>query len=195
VLCGGSSSTIGSGKEYLWQRRSANGEWSQIFGRFYRWSSAASGLYITGLDSHIQTLAAVAANQPQAAYAALTKSLQSEWTFNMRTNNGCILPMNDLECCLLSVTLFDVEVTVAEHQLFGLPLKHGGLGIINPVAVLIIVLILLYILQLFYVSISFLGTASFKLDKHVHCVQSTKALDVHITSGYFTTLFNNCDPV
>jgi len=36
-----------------------------------------------------------------------------------------------------------------------------------------------------------LGTALFEPDEHVHCVQFTKALDAQITSGYFTTLFNN----
>ena len=80
-------------------------------------------------------IAAVATSQPQAVYAALTKSQQSEWTFTMRVSNGCSLLMNDLECCVFLSALFGVEVTVAECQLFGLLLKYGGLGIINPVAV------------------------------------------------------------
>ena len=109
----------------------------------------------------------------------------------MRVNNGCSLLMNDLECRLLSVflpALFGAEVTVAERQLFGLPLKYGGLGIISPVAN-----------HCFDTSIgsttflckSILGTASFELDGHVHCAQSAKALNAQVASGYFTTLFNN----
>jgi len=31
--------------------------------------------------------------------------------------------------------LFGVEVSSVEHQIFALPLRYGGLGIVNPVAV------------------------------------------------------------
>jgi len=47
--------------------------------------------------SHVQTLAAVASSQPQAAYAAFTKSLKSEWNFTMRVKVGCSVLMNNLE--------------------------------------------------------------------------------------------------
>ena len=66
---------------------------------------------------HVQTLAAVASSQPQAAYAALEKSIQSEWNFTMRVNVDCSVLMNDLECCLSSVflpSLYGVEVKATE---------------------------------------------------------------------------------
>ena len=56
----------------------------------------------------------------------------------MRVNVGCSVLMNDLECCLSSIflpSLYGVEVKATEWELFGLPLKYRGLGIINPVAI------------------------------------------------------------
>ena len=45
-------------------------------------------------NGHVRTLAAVALSQPQAAFAALTKSLQSEWLFSLwlfLTVDRCLL--------------------------------------------------------------------------------------------------------
>ena len=56
----------------------------------------------------------------------------------MRVNFGCNELMNDLEYCLSSVflpSLFGVRVSATEQKLFGLPLKYGGLGVINPIAI------------------------------------------------------------
>ena len=110
--------------------------------------------------SHSDFTAAVATSQPQANYAALSKSLQSEWTFTVRANNGCSLLMNDFECCLLSVflsALFSVEVTVATSEVRRL----------DPVAVAN------HCLDSSVHSTTFLyklGTASFELNEYVHCV-------------------------
>ena len=38
----------------------------------------------------VHTLSAFAHKQPQAAYAALTHSLQFEWSFTLRVNSGNI---------------------------------------------------------------------------------------------------------
>ena len=116
---------------------------------------------------YIQTLAAVISSQSQAAYAALTKSLQYEW---VRVNRDFSSLMNDLEHCLCTVflpALLGVEVTALEHRVFGLPLKYGGLGIINSVRVQ-------FILPFFYANLRILGTATFEFDEHVFSVRSTK---------------------
>ena len=144
-------------------------------------------------SSYVQTLAAVASSQPQAAYAALTKSLQFEWMFTMRVNRDCSSLMTDLEHCLCTVflpALFGVEVTSSERQVFGLPLQYGGLGIINPVAIAnhyfdSSVRSTTFLCQ------SILGTATFELDEHVFSVRSAKQLDAQIQANYYTTLFNN----
>ena len=80
-------------------------------------------------NSYVQTLAAVASSQPQAAYAALTKSLQFEWMFTVRVNRDCSSLMTDLEHCLCTIflpALFGVQVTSSECQVFDLPLQYGG---------------------------------------------------------------------
>jgi len=48
---------------------------------------------------HVHALSAVVCKQPQAAYTALTQSLQFEWTFSMP---GCGPLMMELERCLSS---------------------------------------------------------------------------------------------
>ena len=88
-------------------------------------------------SGHVRTLAAVASSQPQAAFAALTKSLQSEWLFSLRVIPHCGPLFVDLESSLSSCflpALFGVEVSAVERKLFSLPLQFGGLGVFNPVA-------------------------------------------------------------
>ena len=119
----------------------------------------------------VQTLAAVASSQPQAAYAALTKSLQSEWNFTMGVNVGQCVDEQFITLfifCFSSI-LFGVEVNVTERELFGLP-KYGGLGIINPVAIADHCFD-----YTFYFVKSILGMTSFELDEHIVCVQSAKS--------------------
>ena len=47
----------------------------------------------------VQKFADNAVSQPQAAYAALSKSLQSEWTFLLRAVPKCEFLFQDLEHC------------------------------------------------------------------------------------------------
>jgi len=86
---------------------------------------------------HINVLADVALIQPQLAYAALVHSLRHEWTFLLHVFPHCGPLFGELESLLTShflLTLFDVEVSVAEHDLLALPLRLGGLGVSNPVS-------------------------------------------------------------
>ena len=73
--------------------------------------------------------------EPQATYAALTKSFQNEWTFLQRVVAGCDQAFRDLEYTLFSQflpVLFGCEITPSERQLFSLPTRLGGLGILDP---------------------------------------------------------------
>ena len=86
-------------------------------------------LWVTNLCS----LTKVAVKEPQAAYAALTKSFQNEWTFLQRVVAGCDHAF--LEYTLFSQflpVLFGCEITPSECQLFSLPTRLGGLGILDP---------------------------------------------------------------
>ena len=70
----------------------------------------------------MKTLASIASVQPQATYAALTKSLQSEWLFPLES-----FPIVDLiwKTCFHHVFLpflCGVELSAVERQLFSLPL-------------------------------------------------------------------------
>ena len=88
-------------------------------------------LWVTNLLS----LTKVAVKEPQATYAVLTKSFQNEWTFLQRVVAGCDQAFRDLEYTLFSQflpVLFGCEITPSEHQLFSLPTRLGGLGILDP---------------------------------------------------------------
>ena len=60
---------------------------------------------------HIETLSAVAASQPQAAFSAMTKSLQFEWTFIMRVIRDYGPLFSELEnCCHQILFLLCLEL-------------------------------------------------------------------------------------
>ena len=77
----------------------------------------------------VRKFAAIASSQLQAAFAAVTKSIQCEWTFLMRVAPSCgpllVELGNSFSSCLLPA-LFGVEVSANERQLFALPSKFGG---------------------------------------------------------------------
>ena len=66
---------------------------------------------------HVNVLAQVASTQPQLAYAALTRSLQYEWTFLLCVVPQCGPLFQELELSLFSCFLpamFGVEVSAVE---------------------------------------------------------------------------------
>jgi hypothetical protein len=90
---------------------------------------------VANWSAHVEKLARVAASQPQAAFAALTKSLQSEWTYCQRVIPVCEDIFIPLENALRDVFLPAVigyEVTDQDRILFSLPGRSGGLGIRDP---------------------------------------------------------------
>ena len=85
--------------------------------------------------SKLKCLTMIATTQPQAAYAALTKSLQHEWSYIQRVVPGCESSFHEIEHMLandLLPTIFGCEVSPVERELFTLPARMGGLGIVNP---------------------------------------------------------------
>ena len=85
--------------------------------------------------NQVTNLAAFASSQPQASYAAFTFGLRHRWTYFLRT-----LP--DIECLLgpleraiadsLTPALTGHTCTDTERNLLALPVRMGGLGLVNP---------------------------------------------------------------
>ena len=83
----------------------------------------------------VQCLSKIAEKQPQAAFAALTKSLQCEWQFLQRVIPNCgsyFIPLDDVLASTFLPAVFGCEVTPHERLLFSLPVRFGGLGVSCP---------------------------------------------------------------
>ena len=78
----------------------------------------------------------MAESQPQAAYAALSKSLQFEWSYLQRVLLNCdasIAPLHDVIHKRFWPSVFGGQISTAELHLFSLPTRLGGMGIFDPV--------------------------------------------------------------
>ena len=86
-------------------------------------------------EQHVNLLCDLAKDQPQAAYVALTRSLQNEWSFLQRVVPHCGHHFqwveNALACNFIPSLLCHVTTPI-DCDLFSLPVRHGGLGISNP---------------------------------------------------------------
>ena len=80
----------------------------------------------------VQHLSQLAISQPQAAYVALTKSLQCEWIYIQLVISNCCASFTPLESTIHSSflpSLFGCEISPLESELFSLPVRRGGLEI------------------------------------------------------------------
>uniref|UniRef100_A0A1X7SXG4 Reverse transcriptase domain-containing protein n=1 Tax=Amphimedon queenslandica TaxID=400682 RepID=A0A1X7SXG4_AMPQE len=83
----------------------------------------------------VELLASIAIHQPQAAYVALTKSLQCEWTFLQRVIPPCSHLFQAIENSLSSSfipNLLGHECSKLDRLVYSLPTKLGGLNIPLP---------------------------------------------------------------
>ena len=83
----------------------------------------------------VSRLADAAIKEPQDAYAALTKSLSFEWNFLPRIVPDCgdlFRPLEEVIDESFLPQLLGWEFSAEERQLFALPVKFAGLGIIDP---------------------------------------------------------------
>jgi hypothetical protein len=95
------------------------------------WLEPKIQAWIGGIDA----LARAARHFPQAAYAGLAKSLQSEWQYLQRVLPDCSAAFEPVEEALASAflpALFQAEEPMLARQLLALPVKRAGLGIPNP---------------------------------------------------------------
>ena len=90
---------------------------------------------VDGWVSELDRLTTIAEVQPQAAFAAFTKSLQFKWNYLQRLVPDCDALYKELEFNISNKFLpsvFGCEVSQAEGKLFSLPARLGGLGISDP---------------------------------------------------------------
>ena len=74
---------------------------------------------------------------PQAAFAALSKSLQFQWSYLQRVVPNCESCFEILRNALNDIfwpALLQGTVSDSEKKLFSLPACHGGLGICDPLS-------------------------------------------------------------
>ena len=87
-------------------------------------------------STELHLLSAIAQAQPHAAFAALTHGLLSKWSYLSCTTAGISPHFQKLEDILHSQFIPAISGTPApddlDRQLFALPAREGGLGIINP---------------------------------------------------------------
>ena len=85
--------------------------------------------------SQIVKLAEFAASHPQACYAAFTFGLRHRWTYFLRTLPDIEDLLEPLERAIADVlipSITDHHCTKSERDLLALPVRMGGLGLINP---------------------------------------------------------------
>ena len=85
----------------------------------------------------VKIFSKVAKRFPQTAYAGLSKSLQSEWTYLQRVVPDiaeAFAPIEDAIATEFLPALFGNANGVPERKLLALPVRFAGLGVPNPVS-------------------------------------------------------------
>ena len=75
-------------------------------------------------------------SQPQASYAAFTFGLRPRWTYFLRTLPDIAESLEPFERAISDVlipALLEHQVAETERDHFALPVRMGGLGLVNPV--------------------------------------------------------------
>jgi hypothetical protein len=83
----------------------------------------------------VKRLSKIADNQPQAAFAGFTKSLQCEWNYLQRVVAGSGHLFDSLERIITDEFLpavFGSEISPEERTLFSMPTQNGGIGVHDP---------------------------------------------------------------
>ena len=84
----------------------------------------------------VTELSKYALEEPQVALSAYTKGLCHRWAFIQRTTPGISSLFSPLEECIREIFIPAVigrKVSDLERRIISLPVRHGGLGISNPV--------------------------------------------------------------
>ena len=85
--------------------------------------------------SEVAKLSEFAATEPQASYAAFTFGLKHRWTYFLRTLQDIedlLIPLERTVADMLIPSITGHTCTREERDLLALPVRMGGLGLINP---------------------------------------------------------------
>ena len=85
--------------------------------------------------SDVKTLAKIAKDEPQAAYSAFVKSVSHRWNYIQRTVpniSHLFEPLEEAIWHVLIPALIGRKISALERRIVALPVKLGGLGILNP---------------------------------------------------------------
>ena len=85
--------------------------------------------------NQVPKLAEFAISQPQASYAAFMFGLRHRWTYFLRTLPDIADLLKPLERAIteaLIPAITDWVITEAKRELLALPVRMGGLGLIDP---------------------------------------------------------------
>ena len=108
------------------------------------WSHYCTPQFISSYIQHkiiewvneVEHLSAIATTQPHATYAAFIHGLKHKWTYFIRTIPNIDDQLQPLEDVIrhkfLSSLTGQTELSNETRDLMALPVKLGGLGIINP---------------------------------------------------------------
>uniref|UniRef100_A0A1X7VKB1 Uncharacterized protein n=1 Tax=Amphimedon queenslandica TaxID=400682 RepID=A0A1X7VKB1_AMPQE len=95
--------------------------------------------YVTGSvnewTSIVEKLTVIAKTQPQLAYSAFTRSVQSQWAYLQRVVPDCgssFIPLEQLISQRFIPTIFSCEISPTERSHLTLPARLGGLNIQDP---------------------------------------------------------------
>ena len=83
----------------------------------------------------ILMLSEFAMSQPQAAYAAFSFGVRHKWTYFLRTIpdiEDLLQPLDETIRSVLIPTLLNDTISNQDRRILELPVRLGGLGIVNP---------------------------------------------------------------
>ena len=103
-------------------------------------SQAHKEIYVTEkVDKWIEDveeLARLAVEEPQAVYSCYTKAISHRWSYVQRTIPGIshlFMPLEEVIREKLIPALVGRKVNDIERQIFTLPVRMGGMNILNPI--------------------------------------------------------------
>ena len=102
-------------------------------------------LKVNGWVHSINALAKAARKFPQAAFAAMAKSLQFEWSHVLKVVRNCGPMLQQLHDAIVTnffPALFDSNVSDMETSMFFLPARMGGLAFVIQLLCVMLILTL-----------------------------------------------------
>ena len=84
----------------------------------------------------IDNITLMAESEPHLCYALFMRTLQNKWAYIMRTTRdiGSLLQPLEDKIRLFANTITGRTLSDFEREIIALPVRYGGLGILNPVS-------------------------------------------------------------